>query len=227
MTANDVALAARVVVALVLVASGVGKLLAVRQSVATYREQFDGDAWIAVAVALLLPVYELVLAGLLLFVDATWPSWLALATFAVFTVVLVRRVVIDDRRPCNCFGAASRRARPVVRVVVPQHLVPRARAGRHRGDGHGGTVGAPRHARARARVRRGVRRPGGAHVTSGSSSGRVIVLVGTDAAALGEVAAGLEASGARAAVFVGDVTEPDGRATLEEFVAELFPPDQT
>lgn len=109
MTANDVALAARVVVALVLVASGVGKLLAVRQSAATYGEQFGGYAWIALGVALLLPVYELVLAGLLLFVDATWPSWLALATFGVFTVVLVRRVVTDDRRPCNCFGAASRK----------------------------------------------------------------------------------------------------------------------
>ncbi len=95
MTANDVALAARVVVALVLVVSGVGKLLALRQSSAR-------------GVALLLPLCELVLAGLLLFVDATWPSWLALVTFAAFTVVLVRRVVIDDRRPCNCFGAASR-----------------------------------------------------------------------------------------------------------------------
>ena len=64
-------------------------------------------------------------------------------------------------------------------------------------------------------------------MTTGASSGRVVVLVGTDAAALGEVAAALEASGTRAAVFIGDVTEPDGRAALEEFVAELFPPGQT
>jgi hypothetical protein len=106
-TADDVALAARVVVALVLVASGVGKLLAVRQSISEYREQFGGYAWITVLVALALPLYELALAALLLFVDATWPSWLALATFAVFTVVLVRRIVINDRTPCNCFGAAS------------------------------------------------------------------------------------------------------------------------
>ena len=107
MTANDVALAARVVVALILVASGVGKLLAVRAQLAGYREQFGGYAWVSVAVALALPVYELVLAGLLLFVDAAWPSWLALLTFAAFTVVLVRRMVVNDRRPCNCFGAAS------------------------------------------------------------------------------------------------------------------------
>jgi hypothetical protein len=108
MTANDIALAARVVVALVLVVSGVGKLLGVRQSIGRYRAQFAGYAWVAVAVALTLPVYELVLAGLLLFVDASWPSYLALATFVAFTIVLVRRVVTNDRRPCNCFGAASR-----------------------------------------------------------------------------------------------------------------------
>ena len=54
-----------------------------------------------------MPVYELVLAILLLVVDASWPSWLALLTFAAFTVVLVRRIVRNDRRPCNCFGAAS------------------------------------------------------------------------------------------------------------------------
>lgn len=107
MTANDVALAARVVVAVILVASGVGKLLAVRQQVAGYRAQFGSYAWVSVVVALALPVYELVLAALLLFVDAAWPSWLALATFAAFTVVLVRRIVANDRRPCNCFGAAS------------------------------------------------------------------------------------------------------------------------
>ncbi len=109
MTANDVALAARVVVALVLVVSGVGKLLGVWQSVRAYRTQFGGYAWVTIAVASLLPVYELVLAGLLLFVDASWPSYLALATFVVFTGVLVRRVVANDRRPCNCFGAASRK----------------------------------------------------------------------------------------------------------------------
>jgi hypothetical protein len=107
MTANDVALAARVVVAIILVASGVGKLFALRQSIASYRSEFGGYAWITVVVALALPVYELVLAALLLLVDAAWPSWLALVTFAAFTIVLVRRIVTNDRRPCNCFGAAA------------------------------------------------------------------------------------------------------------------------
>jgi hypothetical protein len=53
----------------------------------------------------------------------------------------------------------------------------------------------------------------------------VVVLVGTDAdaAALGETARALTSDATRAAVFVGDVTTPEGRAALEEFVAELFP----
>lgn len=52
---------------------------------------------------------------------------------------------------------------------------------------------------------------------------RVIVLVGTDAAALGEAARELEAGGARAAVFIGDAADPEVRAALREFVTELFP----
>jgi hypothetical protein len=53
---------------------------------------------------------------------------------------------------------------------------------------------------------------------------KVVVLVGTDAAALGDVARELESSthDTRAAVFVGNVTTPDGRAALHEFVEELF-----
>ena len=52
----------------------------------------------------------------------------------------------------------------------------------------------------------------------------VVVLVGSDddAGALGETARALESDTTRAAVFVGDVTTPEGRAALEEFVAELF-----
>jgi hypothetical protein len=50
----------------------------------------------------------------------------------------------------------------------------------------------------------------------------VVVLVGTDAEGLGAAALALESADTRAAVFVGDVTTPDGRAALEEFVAELF-----
>ncbi len=54
---------------------------------------------------------------------------------------------------------------------------------------------------------------------------RVVVLVGTDAAALGEAARELERTDTRTAVFVGDVTDPAARSALQEFVAELFPPE--
>jgi hypothetical protein len=52
----------------------------------------------------------------------------------------------------------------------------------------------------------------------------VVVLVGShdDAGSLGETARALESADTRAAVFVGDVTTTEGRAALEEFVAELF-----
>jgi hypothetical protein len=108
-TTDDVALAARVVVAIILVVSGVGKLFALGPTVRASRSQYGGYAWITLVVALALPVYELVLALLLLTVDATWPSWLAFLTFGAFTIVLVRRIVRNDRRPCNCFGAASKK----------------------------------------------------------------------------------------------------------------------
>jgi hypothetical protein len=54
----------------------------------------------------------------------------------------------------------------------------------------------------------------------------VVVLVASEAtaAALGETARDLESDETRAAVFVGDVTTPEGRAALEEFVTELFDP---
>ena len=54
----------------------------------------------------------------------------------------------------------------------------------------------------------------------------VVVLVGAepDAAALGETARALTTDGTRAAVFIGDVTTPEGRAALDEFVRELFEP---
>jgi hypothetical protein len=109
MTTDDVALAARVVVAFVLIASGLGKLFGLRQATRGYREQLGGYAWIAYVVAVSLPLAELTLAMLLLFVDAAWPSYVALAAFVIFTIVLVRRLVKADRRPCNCFGSASRK----------------------------------------------------------------------------------------------------------------------
>ena len=46
MTADDVALAARVVVAIILVVSGLGKLLALGPTVRVSRSEYGGYAWI-------------------------------------------------------------------------------------------------------------------------------------------------------------------------------------
>lgn len=109
MSADDVALAARIVVALILVVSGVGKLVAVVRTFPTFRGQGVVYGVVAGTVALVLPLAELLLAALLLFVDAVWPAYLAVAAFVGFTIVVVTRMVKDDRRPCNCFGAASKK----------------------------------------------------------------------------------------------------------------------
>jgi hypothetical protein len=108
-TAADVALAARVVVALILVASGMGKLVGALRMAPTFRGQGTLYTTVAIGTAVSLPVAELVLAALLLFVDAAWPAYLAVLAFVIFTVVLVRRMLRDDRRPCNCFGAATKK----------------------------------------------------------------------------------------------------------------------
>jgi len=107
MTTTDVAIAARFVVALVLIASGLGKLVGVTRGLDTFRREFGGYAWITVAVGAALPLGELALAALLLFLDAAWPGYVALGAFVAFTGVLVRRMLKQDRRRCNCFGAAS------------------------------------------------------------------------------------------------------------------------
>jgi Methylamine utilisation protein MauE len=107
MNGTDVAIAARVVVALILVVSSCGKLLDFRRSIAVSGDRFGGRHRVSVVVTVGLPVAELILGVLLLSVDAAWPSYLALAAFVLFTIVVVRRLVEGDRRPCNCFGAAS------------------------------------------------------------------------------------------------------------------------
>jgi hypothetical protein len=50
----------------------------------------------------------------------------------------------------------------------------------------------------------------------------VVVLAGPDGTGLGTFAGELEARGARVAVFVGDLTDPDERAALLAMLDELF-----
>jgi hypothetical protein len=60
-------------------------------------------------------------------------------------------------------------------------------------------------------------------VTLTDLGGRVVVVVGEDAAGVGAAVAALEARGARVAAFVGDAASSEGADALAELVAELFP----
>lgn len=90
---------ARLIIGVVLVAAGVGKL--------------RSRTWPALAVemgtpkivVLTLPAIEVML-GLALIVQlgGPLPSWIACAMFVAFTGVLVARYRKGDERPCNCFG---------------------------------------------------------------------------------------------------------------------------
>jgi hypothetical protein len=54
---------------------------------------------------------------------------------------------------------------------------------------------------------------------------KVVVLTGSESEAesLGATARVLEAAGHRTVVFVGDLASAEGRAALQELLAELFP----
>jgi hypothetical protein len=107
LTFTDLGVAARAVIALVLVTSAVAKIWTLPR-VPTRRPELGGYVVVTVAVAASLPVVELAVAALVLFVDGQWPVVLAALLFAVFTVVLARRLAAGDRRPCNCFGQGTR-----------------------------------------------------------------------------------------------------------------------
>ena len=55
-----------------------------------------------------------------------------------------------------------------------------------------------------------------------ASEGATVVVVGADAGAAGELSARIAATGARTAVFTGDLTTPEARAALGEMLDELF-----
>ena len=103
MTGAALALGARIALGVMLVFSAVAKLRA--------RETFRGQVGklvgntAAPAVAMLLPVTELVVAGLLVALWNPVPGVVALVLFAAFTGVLVRAQVLHV--PCLCFGTSS------------------------------------------------------------------------------------------------------------------------
>ena len=106
MNAEDVAIAARVVLALVFFVSGTGKLVTLYVERRRLRE-VAGKTALGVGTSVALPVVELTVAALLGACDAVWPVYAALGLLAVFTAVVLDRLARHDQRPCNCFGPAS------------------------------------------------------------------------------------------------------------------------
>jgi methylamine utilization protein MauE len=106
--AGSLAEAARLTVGIVLVVSGVGKLVARRGSQVELGG-FGVPATLVPAAALAIPVAELVVALLVLVVPARWPVWLAVAAFALFTGVVVAELQRGVTAPCRCFGSLSTR----------------------------------------------------------------------------------------------------------------------
>ena len=94
----------------------------------------DGPAWprqaadmgVRRSLALVVPWYELVLgAALISTLLSPWAETLAALTLAVFTIVIVQRLLDGSRPPCACFGSRSNRplggrhlARNVALLVV-------------------------------------------------------------------------------------------------------------
>ena len=89
----------------------------------------DGRAWPKQAadmgvrrpLALMVPWYEIVLGAVLISgLLSPWAEILAAVTLAVFTVMIVQRLLDGSRPPCACFG--SRSNKPLGRRHVARNL---------------------------------------------------------------------------------------------------------
>ena len=118
----DVALLfARVALAVVLAAAGIGKLRD-RSGAADAFVGFGVPPALAPALAVVVPLAELVVAVLLIPVaTAAWAAAAALLLLVVFTGAVLLNLSRGRTPACNCFGSASRKpigARTIVRNVV-------------------------------------------------------------------------------------------------------------
>ena len=105
MSAHTVGVIAALVIAVVLLVSGVAKLA----GQATWHTQSSGLG-VPWPVARVVPYVEVVLGALLL---VQWQrhvvAWLAVTLLTAFTVLIVVRLAQGSRPPCACFGSFSSR----------------------------------------------------------------------------------------------------------------------
>jgi len=109
--------AARWVVAGVLVVSGVSKLASRSSNKVAEMAALGVPAVVAPVVAFVLPIVELVVAALLLLVDARWPTFLAVLLFAAFVAVVAVNLLRGRRPSCRCFGSLSDRPLSALTLV--------------------------------------------------------------------------------------------------------------
>lgn len=109
---HSVGVVAAIVVAIVLLVAGVGKVA----RPAAWREQAAGMG-VRGPVAAVVPFVELALGAVLLVQFQRHAfAWGAVALFAVFTALIGLRLAQGQRPPCACFGSLS------VRPIGPSHL---------------------------------------------------------------------------------------------------------
>ncbi len=109
--------AARWVVAGVLVVSGVSKLASRSSNKAAEMAALGVPAAVAPVVAFVLPIVELVVAALLLLVEARWPTFLAVLLFAGFAALVAVNLLRGRRPSCRCFGSLSDRPLSALTLV--------------------------------------------------------------------------------------------------------------
>ena len=106
--AGSLAAAARLTVGVVLVSSGVAKLVS-RQGSESQLARFGVPGALSSVASVGVPLLELAVAVLVLAVPGRWPTWLAVGAFALFTGFVAAELQRGEREPCRCFGSLSNR----------------------------------------------------------------------------------------------------------------------
>lgn len=104
MTTGIVALLLRLILAVIFAVAGAAKLTDLERTRKTVRD-FGLPAWIASPLSILLPITELVIAGLLIPVaTVVWGTLGAIALLVAFVIGISINLSLGRKPECNCFG---------------------------------------------------------------------------------------------------------------------------